>query len=250
MRKLLVLMLIGVSIGLTQEDDFSFVILGDRTGDHQEGVYGAVVEKSLAEGADFYITVGDQIEGYANFFHDINEQWEEYFGIVEHIPVELYLVPGNHDIWDDAFEGLWREWTGREPNYSFDYEGVHFLILDNGRWDFTADLPEETFAWVVDDLSYKEDARLTLVFFHKPLIYYTLTENEGDRLHKILLEHGVDGVFMGHLHTYGYTDYDGIPYTIIGSSGGHISAEDFFQYAVVNVERDSYTVEIVPLESE
>lgn len=60
----------------------------------------------------------------------------------------------------------------------------------------------------------------------------------------------MDGVFTGHLHTHPRTVYDAIPYVTIGTSGGHIEEADFFQYAVVKVEDDSYSVERVPLGSE
>jgi predicted phosphodiesterase len=250
MRKTWFVLTVLVIAAFGREGDFSFVILGDRTGKHHEGVYEAVIAQSLCEGADFYISVGDQIEGYTSNLDEINTEWAEYFKIIEPIPVAVYLTPGNHDIWDDASEDRWRGWTGCEPNYSFDYSGVHFVVLDTSRWFFTVNLPEATFAWLEDDVSFHDDARLTLVFTHKPLIYSTLTENGGDRLHHIFLEHGVDGVFTGHLHTYFFTEYDGIPYTTVGTSGGHIEEGDFFQYAVVKVSGDSYTVEIIPLESE
>jgi hypothetical protein len=233
----------------SDEDDFRFVILGDRTGDHVDAVYEAVVTQSLGEGADFYMTVGDQIEGYTFDSDETDAQWAEYFNIIEPIPVAVHLTPGNHDIWDAASKARWCDWTGCEPNYSFDYAGVHFVVLDTSRWYFTVNLPETTFAWLEADLATHDDARLTLVFTHKPLIYSTLGENEGDRLHQIFLRHGVDGVFTGDLHTYVLTEYDGIPYTTIGTSGGHIEAGDFFQYAVVTVEGDSYSVEIVPLDA-
>ncbi|HUT97540.1 MAG TPA: metallophosphoesterase [bacterium] len=250
MRKVWFLLAVLVIAASAREDDFSFVILSDRGSNPREGVYEAVVAQSLSEGADFYISVGDQIGGYTLDVDEIDAQWAEYFKIIEPVPVDVHLTPGNHDIWDDASLGRWREWTDRKPNYSFDYSGVHFVVLDTSRWYFTVNLPETTFAWLEDDLSSHDDARLTLVFTHKPLIYSTLAENEGDRLHKIFLEHGVDGVFTGHLHTYVFTEYDGIPYTTIGTSGGHIEEGDFFQYAVVKVSGDSYTVEIVPLDSE
>ncbi|MCX7022683.1 MAG: metallophosphoesterase [bacterium] len=250
MRKIWLLLAVLIISAQAREDDFTFVILGDRTGSHQDGVYEAVVAKSLSERADFYMTVGDQIEGWTAEEDDINAEWAEYFKIIEPVPVVIHLTPGNHDIWDDASLDRWREWTGCEPNYSFDYSGVHFVVLDTSRWYFTVNLPEATFDWLEEDLDSHDDARLTLIFTHKPLIYNTLTEGSGDRLHKIFLEHGVDGVFTGHIHTYGRTVFDGIPYVTLGTSGGHIEAGDFFQYAVVKVSGESYTLEIVPLESE
>jgi len=251
----LLLVLVAVAAAAGAVEDFTFVVLGDRTGGHVEGIYGTVVEKSLAEGADLYITVGDQIEGYTDDADAVQEEWDEYFGIVERIPTDLYLLAGNHDIWDDQSEEIWRERVGTEPNYSFDYQGVHFTMLDTSRWEASDSLPEEYYRWLEVDLSAHSDDRLTLVFFHKPLWYDTLAGGEADRLHEIFKAGGVDGIFNGHFHTYGSAFYDGIAYTMVGSSGGRMSDElmykgHFFQYCVVDVSGDNFEITVVPLEGD
>jgi predicted phosphohydrolase len=86
-------------------------VLGDRTGGHIEGIYGEVIDKSLSEDTDFYITVGDQIEGYTDDAKAVQEEWDEYFTIVDEIPTDLYLLAGNHDIWDEQSENIWFERT-------------------------------------------------------------------------------------------------------------------------------------------
>lgn len=250
--------IIVVGLGVTAvlaAEDFTFVVLGDRTGGHVEGIYERVVEKSLGEDADFYITVGDQIEGYSGDAEAVRTEWDEYFGIVEAIPADLYILPGNHDIWDDQSEEIWLERLGTEPNYGFDYEGVHFVMVDTSRWETSDSLPDEYYEWLRADLAAHADDHLVFAFYHKPLWYNTLADGEPDRLHDLFVEYGVDGVFNGHFHTYGAATYDGIKYTMVGSSGAAMNDDDankghFYQYCVVEVKGDDFDVEVVPLEGD
>ncbi len=46
-----------------QKDSFPFVILGDRTGEAQPGVYERVWRAAAAENPAFAVSVGDSIEG-------------------------------------------------------------------------------------------------------------------------------------------------------------------------------------------
>ncbi|MGQ9705632.1 MAG: metallophosphoesterase [bacterium] len=255
MRRFIILLVFILITNLFSYNDFKFVILGDRTGSHVEGAYESVIEKSLSEGANFYITVGDQIEGYNSNIDEINSEWDEYFNILKKVPVGVYLIPGNHDIWGDQSEVIWKERIGKKPNYSFDYEGVHFLVLDTSRYEDYDAMPQTYFEWVKEDLSLHKDARLTFVFFHKPLWFDTIPECKEDKLHQLFKDTGVDAVFNGHFHTYCSGTYDGIFYTVIGSSGGAITNEfmdrgNFFQYGVVNVEGNEFSLTIVPLKSE
>ncbi|MCP4229509.1 MAG: hypothetical protein GY771_05115 [bacterium] len=254
MRNLAMLLLITV-ISVYAASDFNFVILSDRTGGHVEGIHGQVIAKSLAEDAAFYVTVGDHIEGYGSDNDATNAEWDEYLSVTEPIKTNIYRVPGNHDIWDDQSEDIWRERFGNEPNYSFDYEDVHFVMLDSSRWNASAELPDEYYEWLEEDLAAYKDGRLTFVLYHKPFWFDTVAEGKEDKLHELFKVNGVDGVFNGHYHTLGYGEYDGIDYQMIGSSGGGVGDEDveygvFFQYGVVEVKGDDFAVTFVPLEGE
>ncbi|MBN1572096.1 MAG: metallophosphoesterase [Deltaproteobacteria bacterium] len=241
-----------------EEGDVTIVILGDRTAGHREGIYEAVVEKSRGargERPDLYVTIGDQIEGYTVDEGVINAQWREYFRIVRKIRRRLLILPGNHDVWSGASEKIWSKRTKRETSYSTDYDGIHLVLFENGRWMTLDSLPEERIDWLVADLKAHRDARLTLVFLHRPYWYLTLPSGKADRLHEIFTANGVDAVFSGHLHRYGSSLYDGIYYTMVGSSGG--SMEDdvsikghFYSCVKVEIKDDDLTIKVVPLEGE
>jgi len=261
MRRFIFLLILLLLSTVFSYEDFNFVILGDRTGTAVKGVYESVIDKSLSidksltEGPKFYIAVGDQIQGYSNNKSEIEGEWDEYFNILKKIPVEVYLTPGNHDIYDDQSEMIWNERTSRKPNYSFDYEGVHFVVLDTSRYENYNSMPQTYYDWLNDDLSAHKDARLTFVFFHKPLWFNTVPEGKEDKLQQLFKDTGVDAVFNGHFHTYCSGKYDGIVYTIVGSSGGAMTNEsmdmgNFYQYCIVDVMGDNFKTTIVPLKSE
>src|SRR5579872_1936873 len=46
-----------------QKDSFQFVVVGDRTGATQSGVYPRVWQEAAAENPAFVLSVGDSIEG-------------------------------------------------------------------------------------------------------------------------------------------------------------------------------------------
>src|SRR5690348_9031376 len=77
-----------------------FVILGDRTGSVQPGVYEQVWREVVAARPDFVVAVGDTIEGLVDA--KAAGEWQEWRGIVKpYTQIPLFLTPGNHDIWSD-----------------------------------------------------------------------------------------------------------------------------------------------------
>jgi len=234
---------------------FHFAILSDRTGGHVEGVYPRVIEEIARMNPDFVVTVGDQIEGYIEDMELASAQWDTILAMIAGLEAPVYLTPGNHDIWSDASRDLYIERTGQEPYYSFDRDGVHFVVLDNSMIESWSDLRDAQREWLVSDLEANREAKRTFVFAHKPLWASTLAMGQPDALHEILVRHGVDAVFCGHLHHYFSGEYDGIRYVTVGSSGGGmyrnetepIERGEFFQFAWVTVTENDHEVAIVHL---
>jgi 3',5'-cyclic AMP phosphodiesterase CpdA len=239
------LALVVAAAAYAARKDFNFVILGDRTGDHVPGVYGEIVDEVNLLGPDLVVTVGDQIEGYSEDVATLNDQWDEYWDIAGKLEAPFYVCPGNHDILNDVMLEEWKKRTYVDPCYSFDFEGVHFVILDTGRWGTSEEwLAESGYReWLEKDLAKHKKDRMTIVIHHIPYWYETLADGEPDPLHDIFLANGVDAVFNGHYHLYANAEYDGIPYTMVGTSGGGIEDEAeyrgaFYQYVWCKVRGD------------
>jgi len=248
----LIFLLSLIIISIAAEAPYHFVIIGDRTGSAQPGVYEEIVSEINLLSPEFNLTVGDQIEGYTEDAAQLNEMWDEYFGIVGQLKAPLYITPGNHDITYPAAEPVWKERTKVPPCYSLNWDTLHFIVLDTSRWETSQEWLDKSGYkdWLLSDLAKSRNARETVVLFHKPYWYNTLAEGKPDPLHEIFKAHGVDAVFNGHFHSYFSATYDGISYTAMGSSGGDIGAPDedagrFFQYLWCTVVNNKLTWAIV-----
>ncbi len=234
---------------------YRFAILSDRTGGHTPGIYPRVIEEMRLLNPDFVVTVGDHIEGYGEDYERSDAEWDSLLTMLRAFDVPVYMTPGNHDIWDDESEAMYRARTGHAPYYSFDHENTHFVILDNSRYDAAGEFPDEQRDWLIADLEDHAIAENVFVFFHKPLWAQTLVLGEPDPLHDIFKEYGVDAVFNGHLHHYFSTEFDGIDYTVMGSSGGGLYRDveqpvargEFFQFGWVTVTSPGYELAVIDL---
>jgi predicted phosphohydrolase len=246
----------GAPTASAEDAVFRMAILSDRTGGHTPGIYPRVIEAINLLNPDIVVTVGDQIEGYGEDYERSYAEWDSVLALLDAIEAPLYLIPGNHDIWDDTSEAMYTEKTGFEPYYSFDYKNTHFVVLDVSRIEDSSDFPDDQREWLVEDLSLHQDADNIFVFYHKPLWEQNLPRGASDPMHEIFVAHGVDAVFNGHYHTYFAGDYDGIEYTTIGSSGAGIDAGvpqpdlrgNYFQFAWVTVMSPGHELAVVELD--
>lgn len=217
-------------------DSFRFVVVGDRTGEAQAGVYERIWREATVMQPAFVVGVGDTIEG----MHDDSAemQWAD---AMRAWPKNLtfYVAPGNHDIWSRRSEELFRKYAGHPPQYSFDYGDAHFTVLDNSRSDeFSA--AELQFA--EDDLKQHQDRRLKFIVSHRPSwILKAILGDTNFRLQQIAKQYGAQYVIAGHVHEMLHAQLDGVNYVSMVSSGGHLRGtrkyEDgwFFGYGVVDV---------------
>jgi UDP-2,3-diacylglucosamine pyrophosphatase LpxH len=216
--------------------DFHFVILGDRTGETQPGIYQQVWKESAAEHPAFVITIGDTIQGLNDATAD--QEWREAQKIFKQ-GIALYLTPGNHDIWSDLSESLFKKYAGHPPHYSFDYQQAHFTVLDNSR---TEQFSPEELAYLESDLKAHAAQPLKFIFSHKPSwLLPILLKNPQDPIHQLAKKYGVQYVVSGHIHQMIHASLEGVEYLSMPSAGGHLRAsmkyEDgwFFAHTLVEV---------------
>jgi Icc protein len=221
-------------------DSFRFAIFGDRTGSTEPGVYEQVWREAVADKAAFVVGVGDTIEGLDDA--SAEEQWRAFERILApYRRFPLYLAPGNHDIWSEASEKLFPQYSGHPLHYSFDYGPVHVTVLDNSRSDqFSAD----ELGFLDKDLQAHATQPVKFVISHRPSwLIEAVFRNPNFAMHQLARKYGVQYVIAGHVHQLLHVDLEGVTYLSMPSAGGHLRATKryqdgwFFGYALVKVTK-------------
>ena len=216
-----------------------FVILGDRTGSVQPGVYEQVWREAAAQKPDFVLTVGDIIEGLVD--KNAEGEWDAVERLHKpYAAIPLYLTPGNHDIWSELSEQIFRKRTGRAPHYSFDRGEAHFTVLDNSRGDeFTA----AELAFLEADLKANASRPVKFIVMHRPgWIVNVALKNTWFPLHRLARQYGVKYILAGHIHQLLRFELEGIEYVSFPSAGGHLRASGqykdgwFFGYTTAEIK--------------
>jgi len=228
-------------------NSFHFVFLGDRTGEAQPDVYERVWKELAATQPAFVLSVGDTIQGMDDATAEA--EWREARRLVEpYRRIPLYLAPGNHDVWSEASERLFRRYAGHPLHYGFDFEGAHFAVLDNSRSDAW---PEGELAWLEADLREHAAAKVKFVVSHRPtwLVDAALGSTKSP-LHTMAKRFGVCCVVAGHVHQLIHADLEGVTYLALPSAGGHLRLsgkyEDgwFFGWTGVDVRAGGAVFEV------
>jgi len=234
----------------TGAQSFHFVVLGDRTGEAQPGVYEEVWKEAAAEDPALVIAVGDTIQGLNDA--TAADEWRAVEKILQpYRRIPFYPAPGNHDIWSPASEKLFRQFTGHSPHFSFDYKQAHFTVLDNSR---TEQFSPDELAFLEKDLQAHAAQPVKFVVSHRPSwLIDAVVRNRDFVLHQLAKKYGVQTMIAGHVHEMLHMDLDGIDYISMPSAGGHLRGtrqyEDgwFFGYALVEVSGRQVTMQIKEL---
>ena len=210
--------------GGMDSDDFSFIVVGDRSGRPEKGVFEDAVRKINQLNPDFVMSVGDFIPG--GCMEDMSEeffrrQWRAFEAMLEPCEPPFFRVPGNHDIAepDPAFPGvvkmterLWKEQFG-VAYYSFVFKDVLFLCLNTMAGP--ADMGEAQLAWALDTLRKNRDVRWTMIFMHIPKTWHSA----GFARLEQELYHRNYTVFAGDIHQYTRYRRQGRNYYMLGLTG-------------------------------
>ena len=228
---------------LPEEDDaFSFVVFGDRTGGPDAGI--AVLEQAVRDtnllDPDFVMTVGDLIQGY-NARPAWLVQMNQYKATMAELNMPWFPVAGNHDIYwrgpgrpDIEHEADFEQWFG-PLWYAFDHKDCRFIVLytDEGDPETTRRsfgdpdaqrMSPEQFDWLNATLEAAADKRHVFLFMHHPRWRGGGYGDDWDKVHALLVEAGnVSAVFAGHVHRLRHDGpIDGIEYLSLATVGGHL----------------------------
>ena len=162
------------------KENFEAIIVGDpQPRDSTELGYfrDDIVTEMYGRVANFYIAYGDIA------FDDLS-LYEEYNQIVGKLGLPSYNVHGNHDMnYDVPHDSLAGETFKRyfgPADYSFNYGKVHFVVLDNVRyngWDsdkntngsYAGYLNQRQLNWLEEDLKNTPQDYLVVINTHIPI---------------------------------------------------------------------------------
>jgi hypothetical protein len=199
------------SYGTSKASDFNFVQLSDS----HWGFNGPVVNpeagstlkravaavNSLALPPDFIVFTGD-LTHTTDDPQIRRSRMREFKAIVADLKVRnIHFLPGEHDVSLDH-GAAFQEFFG-PTHYSFDFQGVHFIALDNVS-DPAARVGDDQLAWLKADLAaYAKDAPI-VVLTHRPLFdlapQWDWATRDGIQVVDLLLPYQNVTVFYGHIH--------------------------------------------------
>ncbi len=188
-----------------------------------------VTRMNQQERPELVLNLGDVIEDESRE-RDL-AQYGEFVALLRGLDARVAHVAGNHDKINLSAEDLTTLWqhTGK-LHYSFDFGGVHCLVLDTVEiQNHSIHLPEEQRLFAEQDLA--ATTLPTLVFMHHPASEQRLEGNrwferaphvcrvaERGALRRVFEASGkVVAVFNGHVHWNHLDVIAGIPYITLQS---------------------------------
>jgi outer membrane protein assembly factor BamB len=181
-------------------------------------------------GAAFWVHMGDVTET------GDQGEYQTYQSLFAPLTLPIYLTTGNHESrWNDpTFQNFVRT-TGQLPTQSWDYGGVHFVVLNSAiPKGQNGHLGRQDIAWLTADLSGLAPETPVVIFTHHPLLYdegrysTVYTDNDWD-LMPLLKAYNIIALFSGHGHLHLYWEVNGI-------SGVMVKAAMENGYAAVDVD--------------
>jgi hypothetical protein len=203
-------MLSGKSASLSANNDFYFVQLSDThwgySGPDNPDAANTLIKavatvNSLETQPDFIMFTGDLTHTTDDPI-ERRKRLTQFRTIVGALKVKnVHFMPGEHDAALDH-GAAFKEFFG-EPNYAFDYKGIHFLVVDNVS-EPGSSIGEKQLAWMQADLAKQAKDTPIIVFTHRPLFdlapKWDWATRDGDKALAMLMPYSNVTVFYGHIH--------------------------------------------------
>ncbi|MFC1502092.1 metallophosphoesterase family protein [bacterium] len=286
MKKSYTLLLILFSVYLPGQvlssERFRFAVASDMRyaagwGGHYGNAYFQGACKAIAElgGCDFMICPGD-----------LGPVWGVDYSIRQVFGDDFvwYPVVGNHDkpfsAGGESYPGENLDWirahnvtlpyivnwgpvNSEKTTYSFDYENVHFVVINeyyDGIVDSVGegDVCDPLYEWLVEDLNATEKEHI-FVIGHEPAFpqpdadtgvlrhkgnSLDLYPEHRDRFWNLLKEKGVFAYIHGHTHGYSIHEQDGVWEWADGIAMGKADTRFLSTFLMVDVDNEKITLEV------
>ncbi len=218
--------------GSADRDRTLLAILPDRTTGDDRGLdrlERAVRDLALLR-PDAVFCVGDLVQGYKRDLEDYDREVDDFLRIIDPLDADFWPTAGNHDVIsgdrdssDERFADRYRARFG-PLHYAvrLDHGTVVVLFSDENLDGGDVDISDAQIEWLAGVLADADRDEPIVLLMHRPL-WRQRGVNWNDRVHPLLVEHGVDAVIAGHFHAlHRDADRDGVEYHLLGVCGGGI----------------------------
>ncbi len=242
-------------ISAQANSSFTFIAYGDSRGSGGPAVasiHSDIVTAYMRHNPDLVIHTGDMVNQGG-----IWNQWLSFNTTIQPIweaGIPLFGVVGNHEKYTDQWGVYDEDFTQyrqffnfstvidtpgeTELHYSFDYGGVHFIILNTeDHFSDSTDMfncSQAQMDWLLNDLATTRPSDFIVASYHRPA--WSVRQDREDRweqaetvrheFHQLFVQHGVDLVFCGHDHHYFRGVRNGIYYVVTGGGGAPLYSPD------------------------
>ena len=196
--------------------DVTFLHLADPQSQSEaqyERAWAKVADSAfeLYPDTDFIINTGDMVD-----HGDNQKQWAWMFNTASDNLMNTYMMPssGNHEgHGTNALDNYFvlpnvpeQDKTGG-VYYSFDYNNIHFAVLNSENLNETEGLSDDQIKWLTNDMN-ASDAQWKFVMLHKAVYSQGSHYKDDDvcaireQLQVLMPQLDIDMVFQGHDHVY------------------------------------------------
>ncbi len=234
----------------TTINNFQFVLLGDRTGEAQTGVFEQAWRETALDKPEFVLNAGDVIQGLND--NAIQQEWKQVQQVwLPYKALPFYLVPGNHDVWSTESAAAFRQYSHHALHYSFDVHQAHVTVLNNSRSD---NISAEELQFLKQDLQAHQQQPVKIIISHRPSwLFPVLFGNTNFPLHQLAKQYGVKYVVAGHVHQMIHFELEGVTYVSLPSAGGHLRGSEqyedgwFFAHTLVKADGEQLSFQMKEL---
>lgn len=199
-----------------REGSIRFLAMGDsgRGNKEQNELAQVMIKYRQVFPFEFVIMTGDNIY-YQEKAEDMKTKFEDVYRPLLNDGVKFYASLGNHD---ESNQRFYEHFNMKGQEYfQFNRGDVSFYSLNSNYMD------KRQIQWMQDEFA-KDKSKWQIAFFHHPP--YSSGKRHGssekirEALEPLLLQSGVDAVFVGHEHFYErIKPQKGIYYFITGAAG-------------------------------
>jgi hypothetical protein len=268
----------------------------------QPQVFLSILQQMKRISPAFFISTGDIINGNTENQKVIERQYQDYLGAVKVLSCINFVSPGNHDVANTTSRDYFVKWINNkvfsEVNqsgqsginiinlseegslidnsgsgssnisgntklyYSFEFDGIYFVILDAYERGYWGLIKSEELQWLEKILERLKDEKV-FVFLHPPVysvlnpdcvtdgslhVAFSSKENQ-DYIRELLKKFKVDGVFSGHEHLFNKKKVDDTEYIITAGAGAPLYASKekggFYHYLKIDIKENSWACNVM-----